>query len=99
MKKQLGGGVYYRGDNFDLNIIKTLLSKGEFIEAAGSFSFILKCDVSEMQFITTDLKKFGQNPKKILIKLGIVYEGEPKYFEITKLVQSENVYGKKKKSS
>ena len=93
MKKQLGGGVYYRGDNFDLNIIKTLLSKGEFIEAAGSFSFILKCDVSEMQFITTDLKNFGQNPKKLLIKLGIVYEGvKPEYFKITKLVQRQKVY-------
>jgi len=82
MKKQLGGGVYYRGENLDKILDQILQPSSFFIN--GSFSLIFKCDVSKMPFIETNLNEFGKKPGKLLIKLGVIYESYGTEFTVSK---------------
>lgn len=66
---QTGGGIYYRGDSLFVNKI---FSKMRFL-TKGSYSLIFQSDVSEMPFISTNLKTFGKNPREVLVKIGVLH--------------------------
>lgn len=78
MKKQLGGGVYYRGDESVENLFK---EKREFI-AKGAYSLVFLIDVDKKPFISTNYNTFGKNVKYILAKIGVVCESKNNKFKV-----------------